>query len=545
MYDYVIVGAGSAGCVLANRLSEQPDTRVLLLEAGPPDTKTEIRVPAAFSKLFKSPLDWNYATAPQPALAGRELYWPRARVLGGCSSMNAQMHVRGNRLDYDAWAELGNPGWSHADVLPYFRRSEHNEAGETEARGVGGPLNVARLRSPNPATAAFVAAACGAGVAACGDVNGETQEGVDHVQVTQTRGTRCSTATAYLRPARGRPNLRVATGAHATRIVTDGRRATGVEYVAGGRRVTAAAAREVIVSCGAVNSPQLLMLSGIGPAARLGELGIPVVHDLPGVGQNLQDHLAVAVIVGSRRPVTLVAAETLPNLLRFLVLRRGMLTSNVAEACAFVRTDPDLPAPDLELIFAPVPFIDHGLVKPAGHGLTLAAILLQPASRGEIGLRSADPFAAPLIQPHYLSDPGGADLRVLREGVRLAQRILHTPPLAEYAGDPVEPAAGVRTDAEVDAFIREQAETLYHPVGTCRMGADDGAVVDAQLRVRGVEGLRVVDASVMPRIIRGHTNAPTVMIAEKAADLIRGRPAPVAIEVKGIKTPASPEATAV
>jgi choline dehydrogenase len=521
VHDYVIVGAGSAGCVLAARLTEDPGCRVLVLEAGPPDKKTEIHIPAAFSKLFKTQYDWAYETEPQEHLVGRRLFWPRGKTLGGSSSLNAQMHVRGNRLDYDRWAELGNPGWGYDDVLLYFCGSERSERGKAPERGTDGPLNVADLREPNVTTAAFIRATEEAGIARAVDVNGPDQDGVDYTQVTQKRGKRWSAADAYLKPVRRRSNLTVVTGAHATRIAFAGRRATAVNYLVDGRSRRADAAREVIVAAGAVNSPQLLMVSGLGPAPALRTLGIEVVHDLPGVGQNLQDHLAVVMIVSSREPVTLFAAESLGNLVKFLVAKRGMLTSNVGEACAFLRTRAELSAPDLELVFAPVPFIDHGLVKPTGHGLTIGAVGLQPRSRGEITLRSPDTLEAPRIQPNYLSEGSGEDLRVLVEGMKLARRLFDMPAFKRYVGDPVEPPTRADSDEALAEHVREQAETLYHPVGTCKMGPDDLAVVDPQLRVRGVDGLRVVDASVMPVIPRGHTNASTIMIAEKAADLIR------------------------
>jgi choline dehydrogenase len=537
MYDYIVVGAGTAGCVLANRLSESPATRVLLLEAGPADTKMEIHVPAAFSKLFKSAVDWNYETVPQSELGGRRLYWPRGKMLGGTSSMNAQMHVRGNRADYDGWAALGNAGWSYDNVLPYFRKSERNERGPSPYRGTDGPLNVARLREPNPATRAFLEAAQQAGLARSDDINGARQDGVDYTQVTQKHGRRWSAADAYLRPAAHRRNLSIVTDAHATRILFERRHAVGVEYLVKGRRETARATREVIVAGGAVNSPQLLMLSGVGPAAHLRERGIEVVLNLPGVGQHLQDHLACGVIVFARQPVTLVAAESPANLLRYLLLRRGPLTSNVGEACGFVRSSAELEAPDLELIFAPVPYLEHGLVKPPGHGITVGAILLLPKSTGSITLRSANPLDAPVIDPRYLSDPDGRDFRLLVAGMKLAHRVMRSPALAAFAGEPMQPGRELRTDAEFEALVRERSETLYHPVGTCRMGSDAMAVVDAQLRVRGLEALRVVDASVMPEMIRGHTNSPTVMIAEKAADLIKGRPTPLEIPESMAATP--------
>jgi choline dehydrogenase len=513
MYDVVIVGAGSAGCVLAGRLTEDPRIRVLVLEAGPSDQKMEIRIPAAFAKLFKTPYDWDYSTAPQDGLGRRELYWPRGRALGGSSSINAQMYLRGRPADFDAWAL---PGWSWAQVRPLFSRMENDQRGRL---GSGGPVHIARLRDTNPATHVFVRAAVEAGLELVEDVNDPVREGVGYTPVTQRNGRRWSAADAYLHPAIRRPNLTVLTGAHARRVVFEGTRAVGVEYLKDGAVHLAHATDEVILSAGTVSSPQLLMLSGVGAAGHLRASGIEVVHDLPGVGRNLQDHMAVAVIVSSKQPVSLVAAESLPNLARFVLFRKGMLTSNVAEACAFARSRPSLPGPDLELIFAPVPFVDHGLVKQQRHGLTIGAVALQPGSRGTIALRSSDPLDKPVISPNYLADP--EDARVLSEGVKLARRIFRTTAFQAFAAEDVEPGVDVQTEADVKAFLRQQCETLYHPVGTCAMGTGREAVVDPELRVRGLQGLRVVDAPVMPVITRGHTNAPTMMIAERAADLIR------------------------
>jgi choline dehydrogenase len=526
MFDYIVVGAGSAGCVLASRLSADPGTTVLLLEAGPPDNKLEIRVPAAATKLFKTPCDWDYATTSQPGLAGRELYWPRGKTLGGSSAINFQIYARGHRADFDRWAELGNPGWGFEQVLPYFQRLERFRRGNPRLRGRNGPLFIEDLRDPNPMTRAFVQAAVDAGLPANDDVNGVVQDGVGLSQVTQRRGRRWSTADAYLRPARRRRNLTVCTGAAATRVLFERGRAVGVEYLdlAGGRReiANARASREVILAGGAVNTPHLLLCSGVGPPEELRRVGVRVIHALPGVGGNLQDHLVVWVVAASPRPVSLAGAESAANLARWLVLRRGMLTSNGGEACAFTRSDPTLPAPDLELVFVPGPYIDHLLQRPAWHGLTVGTTALQPRSRGRVTLVSADPLTPPLLHPGYLSDPGGRDLATLAAGVKLARRILEAPALAAFAGETLEPPPGVRSDADVEMFIREQAETMYHPVGTCRMGQDALAVTDSELRVRGLDGLRVVDASVMPTIVRGHTNAATIMIAERAADLIRG-----------------------
>jgi choline dehydrogenase len=432
------------------------------------------------------------------------------------------MYVRGNRVDYDAWAALGNDGWSYDDVLPYFRRSENFERGPTAERGAGGPLNVAELRDLNPATEAFLRAAQEVGIPRNDDVNGSEQDGVNATQVTQKRGRRWSAADAYLKPARKRRNLTVETGALARRVRFEGRRAVGVDYVVDNEARRADATREVIVSGGAINSPQLLMLSGVGPADQLRAHGIPVVHELPGVGQHLLDHLAVVSIVACNEPVTLAAAESFRNLGRFLLSGRGMLTSNVAEACAFVRSRDGLSAPDLELVFAPVTFLEHGLDPPTGHGLTIGAVALQPQSVGTLTLESADPSCPPRIDPGYLSDDAGEDLRVLVEGMRRAREIFAAPAFSRYAGAPTYPAPLPRDDAEAAQHVRRYAESLYHPVGTCAMGNGPDAVVDSSLRVHGIEHLRVVDASVMPTIPRGHTHASTVMIAEKASDLLRG-----------------------
>jgi choline dehydrogenase len=517
-FDYVIVGAGPAGCVLANRLSARPEYRVALLEAGGPDTAREIRVPAAFSRLFMTAYDWNYRTAPQPELGGRELYWPRGKTLGGSTSINAQMWVRGHRADYDGWADDCD-GWGYDQVVPYFHRVERRHGGTAAGvHGTEGPLWISELRTVNPATTAFLAACAEIGLPRLGELNEPDNSGFSPTPVTQRRGRRWSAADAYLRPVARRPNLTVLTHAHATRIELDGDRATGVTYRDPTGTRTIAARREVIVSGGTVNSPQLLMLSGIGDAERLGAVGIEPRHDLPGVGANLQDHLAAGVTVHCPEPVTMFAAESAGQLARFLLLRNGMLSSNVAEAVAFVHSGPGLPAPDLELIFAPSAYLDHGQTPPPGHGISIGIILLQPESGGRITLAGADPELPPVIDPGYLS--AEADLRRLIAGVRVAERLLDTDAMRRYAGAPMPPYPGKVDDAALARQLRDRAETLYHPVGTCRMGSGPDAVVDATLKVRGLHGLRVVDASVMPRINRGHTMAPTYMIAERAADLI-------------------------
>ena len=519
-YGYVIVGAGSAGCVLANRLSADPACRVALLEAGGPDRAREIRIPAALTKLLLTEYDWNYRTTRQPQLSDRELYWPRGKTLGGSSSMNGQAWTRGHRVDYDGWAE-SCPGWSYDEVLPYFQRADHRVGSNAGGvYGTSGPQFISELRDPNPTTLAFLAACAELGMRRLGELNEPDNTGYAPTAVTQRRRLRHSAADAYLRPARRRRNLTVLTRAYAERILFDGARATGVEYRdAAGVTQRVTVSREVILSAGTVNSPQLLMLSGIGDPEQLRAVGVEPRHELEGVGANLQDHLACGIVVHCPKPVTLFAADSRAQLARFLLARRGMLTSSVNEAVAFVRSDPALAAPDLELVWLPVPLLGEGLTPPPAHGVTLGVELLQPDSHGDIRLASGNPAEPPVIDPGYLT--AESDLRGLVVGMRIAERVCDTAALRPYIGAPMAPWPGKVDDAKLATVIREYAGTAFHPVGTCRMGSDDAAVVDSELRVRGLDALRVVDASVMPRIIRGHTHAPTVMIAERAADLIR------------------------
>jgi len=519
-YDYIVVGAGSAGCVLANRLSANGKQSVLLLEAGGPDKKQEVSVPAAFSKLYKTEVDWAYETEPQKHMNGRKLFWPRGKMLGGSSSINAMIVQRGAPADYDRWAAMGNEDWGYEDCLPYFKKLENYEpGGSSEHHNEGGPLNIADLRTPNPLSKAFVQAAGEAGYPINHDFNDGQQEGFGMYQVTQKGGKRHSTAVAYLHPALKRDNLTAKTFAQVTKLNFSGRKCIGVDYVQHGQKKTATVNKEVILSGGAINSPQLLMLSGVGAAAQLQDKGIDLVMDLPGVGQNLQDHLAATFTWACTQPVSLGGAETIMNLLRFLFLGRGMLTSNIAEAGGFVTLDPESPMPDLQFHFGPGYFINHGFGNPEGeHGISIGPTMVKPYSRGEITLRSADPIAYPVIQPNYFSDE--RDLEVMVKGAKIAQKIAQSPALAPYVGEAYLPSADVVTDVDLRGYLRQHAQTLYHPIGTCKMGIDEMAVVSPELKVHGVTGLRVVDASIMPEIVNANTNLPTIMIAEKAADLI-------------------------
>ena len=518
--DIVIVGAGSAGCVLAGRLSEDPEISVLLLEAGRPDKKLEIRIPAAFSKLFKTSYDWAYETAPQEHAGGRRMYWPRGRVLGGSSSINAMIYIRGHRGTYDAWAREGCEGWGYDDLLPIFKRSENYEEGAGGYHGVGGPLNVAPPVDPNPLAHRFLEAASALGLPRNEDFNGAVQEGVGFYRLTQKGAKRHSAADAFLKPSLYRPNLKVLTGARVIRVLVENGRAVGVEYLHEGSTKIVSAG-QVIASGGAVASPQLLLLSGIGPPADLEALGIPVTADLPGVGENLQDHLMLALNYGCRKKITLSGAESLGSLLRYVFFKKGLLTSNVAECGGFLSLDSGAEVPDLQFHFAPGFYKNHGFDNPQGHGFGIAPTLVQPASRGRLTLASKNPLEPPVIDPRYLTDP--RDLEVLCRGARRGQEIVESAPFDELRGTAYFPADGIRDDPQaLEEMIRTEAETLYHPVGTCRMGTDSRAVVDPRLRVHGIEGLRVVDASIMPSIVNGNTNAPTILIGEMGADFVRG-----------------------
>ncbi len=523
-FDYIIVGAGSAGCVLANRLSANPKNQVLLLEAGGKDRKFEIHVPAAYSKLHHSEVNWNFFTEPQPFVRNRRMYQPRGKALGGSSSINCMAYIRGNREDYNDWERAGNRGWGYDDLLPYFRKSEHNEQFQNQFHGKNGPLNVTRNRYVTPLAGAFVAACGERGIPANDDFNGANQDGAGQFQFTIKNARRHSTAAAFLRPALERRNLHVITGAQVHRVVLEENRAIGVETSTrpGGPVELVRATKDVILTAGAFQSPQLLLLSGIGPADYLHDMGLPTRHALPGVGDNLQDHLFVNMNVLCNQRLTYNNVETPLNLLKYLLLKKGPISASPLEAGAFVRTREGLDRPDIQLHFAPVMGYDlHDYPSlPKTEGFTILPTLLKPQSRGYVRLRSTDPLDPPLIQPNYLSDPD--DLDTLVRGFKVAREVLLSDAFAPFRSEsalnyPVESA----TEEQIIEHILATVETVYHPVGTCKMGLDDLAVVEpGSLKVRGLEGMRVADASVMPSVISGNTNAPVIAIAEKAAALI-------------------------
>lgn len=517
-YDYIIVGAGSSGCVLANRLSENPNNRVLLLEAGGRDWHPFIHMPAGLAKLMNvRNINWAYETEPEAAMNGRRLYWPRGKVLGGSSSINAMCYCRGHRRDYDSWAENGAEGWGFSDVLPYFIKSEDQENGPSDYHGTGGPLSVQNLRHTNPLSAVFIEAALQAGHPGTSDFNGPHQRGFDYYQVTQRDGKRCSAAVAYLRPAMKRPNLTVTTHAHVHRVILDGLRASGVEYSIKGKPNSASGAR-IILSGGAINSPQILMLSGIGDPDQLVKAGVTVQHELPGVGKNLQDHLDVCTLVNCKENVTYDQLNDIVVGMKYLFGRKGPGSSNIAEAGGFIvsrhATDD---RPDIQMHFVPAFLDDHGRNVLPGNGMTIHACALRPESRGHLELKSDNPADTPAIRPNYLDHE--YDREIMLECVRLSREIFGQAAFSRYAGEEMFPGPGLQSDDEVMDFVRRKAESIYHPIGTCKMGVDDMAVVDPSLSVRGIEGLSVVDASVMPTLVSGNTNAPAIMIAEKFSSL--------------------------
>jgi choline dehydrogenase len=534
LYDYIIIGAGSAGCVLANRLSADPAAKVLLLEAGGKDSNPFIHMPAGYVALMKGGwVDWGYHTEPQNNLANRKLFWPRGKVLGGSSSVNAMVYIRGCHSDYDTWRQLGNAGWSYADVLPYFRRAETYEVRPDAYHGTDGPLHVSRPGVTGPLSKAWLEAGVQAGYRYNDDFNGGTQEGFGPLDATISRARRFSAATSYLKPALHRSNLTVITKAQTSRILFEGTRAVGVEYVQDKQVKQARAASEVILSGGAINSPQVLLLSGIGEAEQLRRHGIKTVLELKGVGQNLQDHLHSMVKWDCPEPVSLYSnvkpLSSMKTLLQYFLFKSGTATTPGLETLAFVKSSPEVADPDLQYHFVRLLYNDHGREVVPRHGFMSYFNLSRPESRGTISLRSADPLAHPVIEPNYLSAEN--DLRVLRAGIRISREVVGQHAFDPYRGAEFMPGPAIRSDAELDAYIRQNSETLYHPVGTCKMGQDELAVVDDRLRVHGIDGLRVVDASIMPRLVSGNTNAPTIMIAEKASDMILGRTALAPVEL--------------
>ncbi len=532
MYDYIIVGAGSAGCVLANRLTEDGKHTVLLLEAGGKDTSPWIHIPVGYARTLKDPsVNWLYETEPDPTSNDRVHTWPRGKTLGGSSSINGLLYVRGQPEDYDGWRQMGMEGWSYTDVLPYFRKSEANERLKNDLHGTDGPLNVSDPTQTNPVSDAMIEAGVQAGLPHNTDINGLDQEGIGYFQLTIKNGLRWSAATAYLKPAMKRSNLRVETNALAARILFDGARAVGVAYEQNGKMVEAKAGREVLLCGGAINSPQVLELSGIGQGRLLQEKGIPVIADLPGVGENLQDHFVTSVRHRIKVHETvndqMKGLNFLKEVAKYLVMRKGLLTLSAAHLYAFVKTRPELITPDVQFHILPATMDMEKLTeqqemtledKP---GLTTAPCQLRPESRGSVHLREPDFRAHPAIHANYLSDP--IDQQTVVAGLRWGRKLVEQPAMDAYRGEELSPGVDLQSDEELLAYAKEVGGTIYHPVGTCKMGIDLMGVVDARLRVRGVAGLRVVDASVMPRIVSGNTNAPTIMIAEKAADLILER----------------------
>jgi choline dehydrogenase len=521
-YDYIVVGAGAAGCVVANRLSADAGVRVLLLEAGGRDRNPLIHVPIGFTKLTTPDVNWGYSTVPQPQMNNRAMWYPQGRTLGGSTAINAMIYIRGHRTDYDEWERLGNPGWGYDGVLPYFKRSENNERLHNDYHGIGGELNVTPQIQHNPLTKAFVRSCQEVGMAFNADVNGAEQDGVTFYDVTQRNARRESAATAFLRPARTRPNLTVLTRAIATRVLVEGGRAVGVEFIRNEKFATARTNGEVILSGGAVNSPKLLLLSGIGPGEELQRVGVEVVHDLPGVGQNFQDHLDL-YITAETAPVSYNEEDRLDRALRhglqYLLYKTGPMTAYVAEAGAFIRSSDNVRSPDIQIHCLPAFVIDHGRLRIKGHGITINTCHLRPRSTGSVRLRSADPFAHPLVDPNFCADP--YDWQVSLEAFKWGRRILGAESFQPFIKREHMPGAACRTDEEITRYARQWSKTDYHPVGSCTMGTDDMAVVDRELRVRGVAGLRVIDASIMPTLISGNTQAPSIMIGEKGAAIIR------------------------
>jgi choline dehydrogenase-like flavoprotein len=523
-FDYIVIGAGAAGCVVAHRLSEDPNVRVALLEAGPPDRSPLIHMPAGFTKLVGRKVNWGFSTVPQPQVDGREMHYPQGRTLGGSTSINAMIYIRGHRLDYDEWRDFGNAGWGYDGVLPYFKKAENNERFVNAYHGAGGPVNVADQTQSNLLTRAFVRAAQEIGIPYTPDHNGAQQEGVSYYQVTQRNVRRESAATAYIHSVRHRKNLTVLTNAWASKVLVENGRAVGVEYLRGWKeRVTLRAGAEVVLSSGAVNSPKLLLLSGIGPADELRRHGIGVVHDLAGVGKNFQDHMDVYIAAECSQPVSYNGEDRWDRAIRhgiqYLLYKTGPVTACVAEAGIFLKSSEGVRSPDIQIHCLPAYVVDHGRLRIKGHGITINTCNLRPKSIGSVTLRTANPLDPPAIDPNFLADP--YDWKISIEGFRWGRKLLAADAFRPFIKREYLPGPETQTEEQIRAYIRKWSKTDYHPVGSCKMGSDPMAVVDTQLRVHGLAGLRVIDASVMPTLISGNTQAPSIMIGEKGAAIVK------------------------
>lgn len=523
-FDFIIIGAGSAGCVLANRLSENPGVSVAIVEAGGRDNNPWIHVPAGYYRTMLDPtVTWQFGSGPEPHLNDRIVNWPRGRVVGGTSAINGLLYVRGQSQDFDTWRQLGNTGWSFEDVLPYFKRAEDQERGADDFHGSGGPLGVSDVRMKNPLCEAYIKASVAAGIPHTTDFNGSSQEGAGYYQLTTKDGRRCSTAVAYLKPVLSRGNLELITDAAVERLVLDGKRATGVTFLQGGQSKTVRARREIILSAGAIGSPQILQLSGIGPGAALGDAGIDVKHDLPGVGENLQDHLQVRFVYettlrDSLNTVWHSRTQQVRAGLDYMLSRQGILTIGAGVAGVFAKSRPELEAPDMQIHFMPLSSVGPGQGLHKYPGVTASVCQLRPDSRGTLKVTSSSPSAQPDIVSNYLAQETDKD--VLLRGLHLLRKISRQPEFAQFVAREVYPGDDVVTDDELMSYAREVATTIFHPCGTCKMGSDNMAVVDERLRVHGLDGLRVADASIMPTMTSGNTNAPTIMIGEKASDMV-------------------------
>ena len=523
-FDYIVIGAGAAGCAVANRLSEDPKIRVAILEAGGPDSSPLIHMPAGFTKLVGEKVNWGFSTVPQKHVNDREMHYPQGRTLGGSTSINAMIYIRGHRLDYDEWHDLGNNGWDYDGVLPYFKKAENNERFVDDFHGTGGPVNVADQVQYNPLTRAFVRAAQEAGIAYTPDHNGAQQEGVSYYQVTQRNVRRESAATAYLHAFKARKNLTVIPHAWVSQLIIENKRAVGVEYLKKKKeKVILRVNSEVILSGGAVNSPKVLLLSGIGPAEELKTIGIPVVHDLPGVGKNFQDHMDVYIAAECSQPISYNGEDRWDRAIRhgiqYLLYKTGPVTACVAEAGCFIRSSREVRSPDIQIHCLPAYVIDHGRKRIKGHGITINTCNLRPKSIGSVKLKTINPLDSPAIDPNFLDDP--YDWKISMEGLKWGRKILSSPAFKPFIKQELMPGEDKKSDTEIRDYIRSWSKTDYHPVGSCKMGDDAMAVVDTQLRVHGIEGLRVIDASIMPTLISGNTQAPSTMIGEKGAAIIK------------------------